>query len=83
MEMITSMSEIHLHLTREVLLYFSKNNFEFKIKQVKKDDNGNLLGLDLTIEDKRITLINIYGPIVDKKRIVKLPKAFHKRIYFE
>ena len=54
-----------MHLTREVLLYFSKITFEFKINQVKKDDNGNLLGLDLNIEDKIITLINIYGPNVD------------------
>ena len=56
---------IHLHLTREVLLYLKKNNFEFKINQVKKDDNDNLLGFDLDIEDKSFTLINIYGPNVD------------------
>lgn len=49
---------------RGVAIFF-KNNFEFKINQVKKDDNGNLLGLDLNIEDKRITLINIYGSNVD------------------
>jgi exonuclease III len=49
---------------RGVAIFF-KNNFEFKTNQVKKDDNGNLLGLDLNIEDKRITLININGPNVD------------------
>jgi hypothetical protein len=49
---------------RDVAIFF-KNNFEFKINQVKKDDNDNLLGFDLNIEDKSITLINIYGPNVD------------------
>ena len=49
---------------RGVAIFF-KNNFDFKINQVKKDDNGTLFGLDLNTEDKRITLINIYGPNVD------------------
>jgi hypothetical protein len=47
---------------RGVAIFF-KNNFEFKINQVKTDDNDNLLGIDLNIEDKRITLINIYKAI--------------------
>ena len=41
------------------------NNFEFVIHKTKKDDAGNLIALDLTIEGKRVTLINIYGPNSD------------------
>ena len=35
------------------------NNFEYKILNTKKDDCGNLLGVDIEIEGKKITLINI------------------------
>ena len=41
------------------------NNFEFKVHAEKKDSGGNLLALDLSIEDNRVTLINIYGPNID------------------
>lgn len=47
--------------SRGVAILFN-NNFEFKVHEVKKDDNGNKLILDITIEGKRLTLINIYGP---------------------
>ena len=47
------------------MLYFSKITLNLKLTKFKKDDNGNLLGLDLNIEDKRFTLINSYGPNVD------------------
>ena len=38
------------------------NNFEYNILNTKKDDCGNLLGVDIENEGKKITLINIYGP---------------------
>jgi hypothetical protein len=41
------------------------NNFEFKIHGVKKDYEGNLLVLDMTIEENKVTRINIYGPHID------------------
>ncbi len=49
---------------RGVAILF-KNNFEYKIHQVKKDEDGNLLGLDINIEEKRFPLINVYGPNTD------------------
>lgn len=49
---------------RGVALFFN-NNFEFKVHQEKRDKEGNLIALDLTIEDNRVTLINIYGPNID------------------
>ena len=38
------------------------NNFELKLHREKKDKEGNILALDLNIDDNRITIINIYGP---------------------
>lgn len=31
----------------------------------EKDNDGNMLALDLVIEGKKITLINVYGPSTD------------------
>lgn len=50
--------------SRGVCILFN-NNFEFKIHRVKNDCEGNLLALDMTIEDHKVTLINIYGPNID------------------
>ena len=50
--------------SRGVCILFN-NNFEFKINRIKKDCEGNLLALDMSIEDNKVTLINIYGPNTD------------------
>ena len=42
------------------------NNFEFKFNNVNKDDNGNLLVLDIEIGDFRLSLVNLYGPNNDQ-----------------
>ena len=47
--------------SRGIAVFF-KNNFEFKLNNVFKDSNGNVLLLDIEIEDKRITLATIYRP---------------------
>ena len=49
---------------RGVSIMFN-NNFEFTIKNVKKDCDGNLIAIDMNIEGNNITLINIYGPNSD------------------
>ena len=41
------------------------NNFEYNLHNVIKDENGNLLILDITLKNKRFSLINIYGPNKD------------------
>ena len=41
------------------------NNFEYEIHNEKRDSDGNFLALDITIEDNRTTIINIYGPNYD------------------
>lgn len=38
------------------------NNFEYKVHNVHKDDSGNYLILDTTIENMNLLLVNIYGP---------------------
>lgn len=50
---------------RGVCLLFN-NSFEFHIHNIKKDGEGNFLAVDLTIEETRVTLVNIYGPNSDQ-----------------
>ena len=51
--------------SRGVTILFN-NNFEYKLHRIKKGNDGNKLILDLTVQDKRLTLINLYGPNRDK-----------------
>ncbi len=44
---------------------FLNNNFEFTIHNSFSDNSGNVLMLDIEICNKRITLVNIYGPNKD------------------
>lgn len=41
------------------------NNFEQKVERVKTDKNGNFIILDMKIQNKKITLVNWYGPNED------------------
>ena len=50
--------------SRGVAIFFN-NNFELKLHREKKDNDGNFLALDLSIDDIRVTLINVYGPNFD------------------
>lgn len=45
---------------RGIVIFFS-SNFEYNIYECVKDDNGNLLVLDIKIENKRLILVCIYG----------------------
>ena len=47
--------------SRGVAVFF-RNNFEFKIHNTFRGNNGNVLLLDIEIEKHRITMVNIYGP---------------------
>lgn len=42
------------------------NDFDFKLSNIEKDTNGNLLILNCKICDKNISLINVYGPNRDR-----------------
>ena len=50
--------------SRGVAIFFN-NNFEFKLNKTHTDDSGNILILDILIFDRKITLVNIYGPNKD------------------
>ena len=56
--------------SRGVLILLN-NNFEYKVEQIIKDVNGNYLILDITIDGKRFTLVNLYGPNDDKPKFYK------------
>jgi exonuclease III len=49
---------------RGVAILFN-NNFEYKVNQLKFDTKGNMLAIDLVINDCEIALISIYGPNTD------------------
>ena len=38
-----------------------KNNFEYKIHDIFKDDEGRYILIDIEMLDKRITLANVYA----------------------
>lgn len=57
------------------------NNFEQKVNRVKIDKNGNYIILDITIEDQKITLVNLYGPNNDNPQFYENLK--HKINEFE
>ena len=50
--------------SRGVAVMFS-NNFEFKIKDVNRDENGNFIIISLSSMDKDLLLVNVYGPNKD------------------
>ena len=47
------------------------NNFEQKIEQVKADKNGNYLLINITIQDRKIILANVYGPNQDNPQFYR------------
>ena len=51
--------------SRGVAILF-KNNFEYNILNSYNDTSGNYLILDLEIDKRRMTLVNLYGPNTDE-----------------
>ena len=56
--------------SRGVLILLN-NNFEHKVEKVESDPNGNYLILDINIEGKRFTLVNLYGPVRISRSFIK------------
>ena len=60
------------------------NNFEYKVERVKTDKNGNNIILDINVQGKRITLVNLNGPNQDnpnfytniKQKVSEFEKLF-------
>ena len=70
------MAEIKKHWDRECVLHGTKTNwrgvaillgktFEYIVGDIKKDDIGNMIAMDIKIDSLKVTLINIYGPNKD------------------
>jgi exonuclease III len=51
---------------------FINNNFDCKVNNIEKDNEGNLLILNCKICDKDITLLNIYGPNRDNPNFYEM-----------
>ena len=49
----------HVSQIQEVLL---NNNFEFKVREVQRDENGNFTIISLFAMVKELLLVNVYGP---------------------
>jgi hypothetical protein len=60
-----SVSSIHIHLTQGVCVSYLTITLSLKFIIEKKDCEGNLLALDMSFEECKVTLINIYGPNTD------------------
>ena len=57
------------------VMILMNNNFEYKVERVKTDKNGNYIILDIIIQGKRITLVNLYGPNQDNPNFYTNIKA--------
>ena len=57
---MTNATLVHLQQMQEVQLFMILIH-DFTLQREKKDINGNFIILDVTIEDKRSTLVNLYG----------------------
>ena len=50
------------------------NNFEYKLHRIKKGNDGNKIVLDITVQGRRLTIANIYGPNRDSPNFYKTLK---------
>ena len=57
------------------------NNFEQKVRKIKTDKNGNFIMLDMEIQGKELTLVNLYGPNEDNPQFYE--NVFRKCAEFE
>ena len=53
--------------SRGVAVMFN-NNFEFKVKDVKRDDNGNFIVISFSVMEEEFVLVNVYGPNRDSPK---------------
>ena len=56
------------------VMFLINTNFEQKVKRIKTDENGNFMILVMVIEDKEVTLVNIYGPNNDNPQFYEQMK---------
>ena len=54
----------YTNMSRGVMVLIN-NNFEQTVKNIRTDKNGNYIILDMEIQGKEITLVDLYGPNED------------------
>lgn len=59
----------HIDQMQEISLFFN-NKFEYKVHEVKRDEGGHLIALDLTIEDNRVTHKHLWIYLLDNFSIL-------------
>ena len=47
------------------------NNFDQQVESIKTDPNGNYIILNMTLQGKKVTLVNIYGPSEDNPQFYR------------
>jgi len=50
------------HSNSRGVCIFLTDTFEYTIHNIRKDNNGNMIALNITIEKIKLTLINLYAP---------------------
>ena len=69
----------YTNMSRGVMVLIN-NNFEQTVKNIRTDKNGNYIILDMEIQGKEITLVNLYGPNEDSpqfyENIIKKKSEF-------
>ena len=56
---------------RRGVMILLNNNFEQQVESIKTDPNGNYIILNMTIQGKKVTLVNIYGPNEDNPQLYR------------
>ena len=55
---------------------FIGSKFEYSLKEVEKDDDGNLIVLNIKIQDMEFKIINLYGPNQDSSEFFDTVNEF-------
>ena len=56
---------------RSGVMILLTNNFDQQVERIKTDPNGNYIILIMTIQGKKVTLVNIYGPNEDNPQFYR------------
>ena len=56
---------------RRGVMILLNNNFDQQVENIKTDPNGNYIILNMTIQGKKVTLVNIYGPNEDNPQFYR------------
>ena len=67
--------------SRGVAVLFN-NNFEFKIKKVRRGDNGNYIVISVQIQEANFLLVKVYGPNRDEPQFYHAIKNYLTKLEY-